>query len=105
MEDPDRAGGPDVVTLQDRSAPYADFACGALFSLLVPVEFQHLWIWVSKSLRTKPIKTQQRRKTARRRDVQGAVHWVHITPEEEKPILPERNKQLVWLFCCRQRRR
>jgi len=33
-----------------------------------------------------PFLKQERYPFAARRDVQGAVHWVHITPHEEKPF-------------------
>lgn len=34
----------------------------------------------------------------------GAPHWVHITPQEEKPIF-RTDERLVWPFCRSQRRR
>jgi hypothetical protein len=38
-----------------------------------------------------PFTRNERYPFASTRDVQGAVHWIHITPDMEKPIGPQKH--------------
>ena len=46
--------------------------------LEILVSYRAAWWW--------PFLREERYPFAARRDVQGAVHWVHITPSDEKPF-------------------
>lgn len=61
---------------------------GGVGSYSGQVLYAELEIVVSYSQSWWPSTRTERFPFVSKRDVQGAVHWVHITPEEEKPILP-----------------
>ena len=65
-------------------------AIGGLGTYSGQVLYAELEIEVSFSQSWWPSGRNERYPFASKRDVQGAVHWMHITPEEEKPILPQK---------------
>lgn len=65
---------------------------GGVGSFSGQVLYAELELVVSYSQSWWPSTRTERFPFASKRDVQGAVHWVHITPQEEKPLFPERNK-------------
>jgi len=64
---------------------------GGLGSYAGQVQYAELEIEVSYSQSWWPFGRGERFPFVSKRDVQGAVHWVHITPEEEKPLVPAKN--------------
>jgi hypothetical protein len=63
-------------------------AIGGLGTYSGQVLYAELEIEVSYSQSWWPFGRNERYPFVSMRDVQGAVHWMHITPEQERPILP-----------------
>jgi hypothetical protein len=75
--------GPGATSIVDCPA-----AIGGLGTYSGQVLYAELEIEVSYSQSWWPFTRNERYPFASKRDVQGAVHWMHTTPEQERPIWP-----------------